>query len=66
MGRVKRCRECGEVLYCKKCGARQSAPAPSWKKVLIQLEPEQKKKAKEEAEKLGISLSEYIRRKLEE
>ena len=31
MGRIKKCRVCGEVLYCKECGERQTPEAPDWK-----------------------------------
>lgn len=65
MGRVKICRSCKEVLFCQECGERQSPESPDWEKVLVQLTPKQKERAKEEADRQGISLSEYIRRRIE-
>ena len=65
MGRIKVCRVCKEVLYCKACGERQTPETPDWERVLIQLTPEQKEKASSEAKEQGISLNEYVRNLVE-
>jgi len=65
MGRVKKCRKCDEVLICAACGTRQTPESPDWEKMSIQLTSDQKEKAKLEADDLGISFNEYIRRKIE-
>jgi len=65
MGRVKRCIKCDEALVCKKCGARQSKEAPDWTRLDLQLTKEQKKLLEFQAKEAGLSVSEYIRRMLE-
>lgn len=64
MGRIKVCRVCGEVLHCKICGERQTPEAPDWKRVLLQLTPEQKEQVEQEAAGIGISVNELIRRRI--
>lgn len=66
MGRVKRCVKCGEVLKCEKCGARQSPESPSWARVSLQLTEEQKRLLEILAKKEGVSVSEFVRRGLED
>lgn len=58
--RVKKCTECGEDLYCQKCGARQTKKHPQ--QLNIHLTEEQKMLIDERAKELGISVNELIRR----
>jgi len=64
MSRVKKCLSCGEILFCKKCGTRQSPEIPEWEQLNVQLTPDQKLKIEADAEAAGLSISEFVRRAL--
>jgi len=64
MGRVKVCRVCKEVLYCQACGERQTPETPDWQQVLLRMRPSDKKSLEAMAKESGVSVAEYIRRKL--
>lgn len=64
MGRIKKCRVCEEILYCKSCGERQTPEAPDWQQVLLRIRPEKKAALEKQAKKEGITMNEFIRRRL--
>jgi len=61
MGRVKRCRECGGILYCKDCGARQTPLAPEKSRYTMLFTKEQRKTIELEAQDRGLTVAAYIR-----
>ena len=62
MGKLKRCRICGDVLYCQKCGTRQTPETPERKKYTVMLTDEEREPMEKRANELGISIAELIRR----
>lgn len=64
MSRTKKCRKCGEVLYCRECGARQTPEVPDWARLSLSLTRKQKRVLEELAKEAGVSVSEFIRRRL--
>lgn len=64
MGRVKKCRICGETLFCQHCGTRQSPEAPDRKKFTMQLTDEEREKLKEKAKAAGMTVAAFIKKHL--
>lgn len=65
MGRIMKCRHCGEDLVCKVCGEKQTQRKRSeTKKLTVHVDPSRDEELTAEAEKLGISKSELVRRRL--
>lgn len=61
MGRIKKCRMCGEVLYCQSCGTRQTPESPNKSKFTMLLTDEERVELKRKAKKKGKTLAAYIR-----
>lgn len=64
MGRTKRCRICEEILFCQRCGTRQSPETPLKSNYSVRLTPEQKEKLQKKADEAGMSVASYLRAKL--
>lgn len=61
MGRVKRCRECGGILFCQECGSRQSPLAPEKSRYTMLFTKEQRKVIELEARDRNLTVAAYIR-----
>jgi len=61
MGRIKKCRVCDEVLYCQKCGMRQTPEAPDRKKFTMLLTDKERENLTRKAREKGKTLATYIR-----
>lgn len=64
MGRVKKCRICGETLFCQKCGTRQSPEVPDRKKFTMLLTEKERDILAEKAAMAGVSVAAYIKKNL--
>jgi len=62
-----KCRHCDEILVCASCGVQQTLRKDGKKKTYsMSMDPASMEKIDAEAEKLGISRSEYFQRMAEE
>jgi predicted HicB family RNase H-like nuclease len=60
-----KCRHCDEDLVCKVCGEKQSQRKKTeTKKLTVHVDPSRNEELTVEAERLGISKSELVRRRL--
>jgi len=65
MGRIMKCRHCDAELVCKACGEKQTQRKKTeTKKLTVHVDPARDEELTAEAEKLGISKSELVRRRL--
>lgn len=61
MGQVKKCRMCGETLYCQSCGTRQTPESPDRSKFTMLLTDGERTELKKKAKRAGKTLAAYIR-----
>jgi len=64
MGRVKKCRICGEMLFCQKCGTRQTPEAPDRSKFTMLLTDKERDILKEKAKAAGMTVAAFIKKHL--